>query len=387
MNSGYNMNDQPMSAFQLEQALAAKLRELLGQVAWLRSAKVEHAPVPDDGFDLLATLPLADGKQAALCVECKRELAPNLFRRLAERSVSPPHQPGLAVKVLALPWVSPRIAELCAESGWSWFDLAGNHRIDVPGWLHLERTGAHPVYSPPRPTANLSTPEASRVVRALLAPQNAGKRWTQRQLADHFRDLDDQSKPIPGISLGLANKVVRHLREEDYVEDSADGIHVTNPLKLLFAWRDVYRFSRHQRRGYFTLLQGQRLIDAIRIFGYNKLVAYASFSAAEIQAPHVRQNKTWLFVDQLQIPLLEEMVEAKPVDSGENIVILIPDDEGVFYMSDPKPGNKLLDCTNPVQTYVDVWHSGGRGQEAAEAVLAQCLKPPWQAKGLSLIHI
>jgi hypothetical protein len=378
------MNDQPMSAAQLEHALAAKLRELLGQVDWLRSAKVVLYPVPDAGFDLLATVPLANGKEAALCVECKRELRPNLFRQLVERPDSPLHQPGVVVKVLALPWVSPRIAELCAENGWSWFDLAGNHRIDVPGWLHLERTGGQSVYSPPRPTANLSTPEAGRVVRALLAPQNAGKRWTQRKLAEHFRDLDDQTKPIPNTSLGLANKVVRYLREEGYVEDSAEGIHVNNPLKLLFAWRDVYRFDRHERRSYFTLLQGQRLRDAIRRFGYRKLAAYASFSAAEIQAPQVRQNKTWLFVDQQEISRLEEMVEAKPVDSGENIVVLIPDDEGVFYMSDAGMAADHLDCTNPVQTYVDVWHSGGRGQEAAEAVLAQCLKPQWQAKGLPL---
>jgi hypothetical protein len=41
-------------------------------------------------------------------------------------------------------------------------------------------------------------------------------------------------------------------------------------------------------------------------------------------------------------------------------------------------------CTNTVQTYVDLWHSGGRGQEAAEAVLEQRLKPEWKAKGLSV---
>jgi hypothetical protein len=29
-----------------------------------------------------------------------------------------------------------------------------------------------------------------------------------------------------------------------------------------------------------------------------------------------------------------------------------------------------MSCTNPVQTYVDLFHCGGRGTEAAEAVLA-----------------
>jgi hypothetical protein len=31
--------------------------------------------------------------------------------------------------------------------------------------------------------------------------------------------------------------------------------------------------------------------------------------------------------------------------------------------------------TNPVQTYVDLLHAGGRGEEAAEALLDQRLKP------------
>jgi hypothetical protein len=71
------------------------------------------------------------------------------------------------------------------------------------------------------------------------------------------------------------------------------------------------------------------------------------------------------------------------VDSGENLVVLIPDDEGVFYLGD---GGMMADhrlaCTTEVQTYVDLWHCGGRGQEAAEALLEQRLKPAWKAEGL-----
>jgi len=365
-----------MSAAQLELALAAKLRELLAQVDWLReNTRVIVNPLPDPGFDLLATVPLANRGHAALCVECKSELRPSLFRQLAERKFSPPNHPKVTVRVLALPWVSPRIAELCAESGWSWFDLAGNHRLDVPGLLHLQSTGCPPVHARPRPTANLSTPEAGRVVKALLVPKNSGKSWTQREMQTHCE---------PNVSLGLVNKVVRYLRDEAFIEESDRGFRLRDPVKLLFAWRDAYRFDRHERRNYFTLLQGQRLRDAILGFGYLHLAAYASFSAAEFQAPHVRQSKTWLFVGQQEISRLEEMVEAKPVDSGENIVVLIPDDVGVFYMADPGGPNRHLDCTNVVQTYVDLWHSGGRGQEAAEALLTQRLRPEWKAKALRL---
>jgi hypothetical protein len=48
----------------------------------------------------------------------------------------------------------------------------------------------------------------------------------------------------------------------------------------------------------------------------------------------------------------ESAIEAKRVDSGENVIVLLPDDPGVFYMAEG--GVNRLSCTNPVQTYVDL---------------------------------
>ena len=65
--------------------------------------------------------------------------------------------------------------------------------------------------------------------------------------------------------------------------------------------------------------------------------------------------------------------------------MLIPDDDGVFYMGDRGTmGNNRLSCTNAVQTYVDLFHSGARGQEAAEALLNQCLMPEWKLRRIIL---
>lgn len=371
--------NRPLSSAQLEQALAAKLRELLGKVDWLSASEVQTVSGPDSGFDLLVRLSLPGGGKAALCVECKNELRPSLFRQLADREFSPAGNPKVVVRVLALPWVSPRIAELCAEHGWSWFDLAGNHRLDVPGLLRLQRTGKPPVHKSPKPTANLGTPEAGRVVRALLLPDNAGMRWTQWEMQKHCQ---------PNVSIGLVNKIARHLREEAFTEELPEGgFRLRDPLKLLLTWRDAYRFERHERRSYFTLLQGKKLREALANLDSQTggFALYASFSAAEFQAPHVRQPKTWLYVRQQELSKFEELVEAKPVDSGENIVVLIPDDDGVFYLGDGGTmGEHRMSCTNAVQTYVDLWHSGGRGQEAADALLEQRLKPEWKARGMKL---
>lgn len=380
MNTDISMNSRSLSGMALEKALAAKLEALLRGVVWLRGWQVQHvARAADAEFDLLATLPLPGGGKAALCVECKRELHPSVFRMLADKTFSPAGRPKVVVPVLALPWVSPRVAELCAEHGWSWFDLAGNHRLDVPGLLRLQHTGNEPVHARPRPTANLSTPEAGRVLCALLLPDNAGMRWTQREM---------QKQCEPNVSLGLVNKVVRHLRDEAFIETGEDGgFRLRDPLKLLFAWRDAYRFDRHERRGYFTLSQGKKLHDALALLDLRTggFAAYAAFSAADFQAPHVRQPKTWLYVREQDISLFEELVEAKRVDSGENLVVLIPDDDGVFYLGDGGTmGDNRMRCTNVVQTYVDLCHSSGRGGEAAEALLNQRLKPEWKLRGLNV---
>jgi hypothetical protein len=378
MNMAYIMNTDKMSNIGLEKALAAKLRGLLGTVGWLKNLEVfQVSESADAGFDLLLLLPLPGGGKAAVCVECKQELRPSLFRILADKKFSLAGRPKVIVPVLGMPFVSPRVAELCSEHGWSWFDLAGNHRLDIPGLLHLQHSGNKPVQRRARPTANLSTAEAGRVIRALIAIENIGKRWTQREMQLHCQ---------PNVSLGLVNKVVRHLFDEAFLEELPEGgFHLRDPQELLLAWRDVYRFERHERRSYFTLLQGKRLQNALANLDLHTggFSAYAAFSAADFQAPHVRQPKTWLYVGEQWISKFEELVQAKIVESGENLVVLIPDDDGVFYLGEGDAGSqRRMACTNAIQTYVDLSHCGGRGAEAAEALLEQRLKPTWKAHGL-----
>jgi hypothetical protein len=179
----------------------------------------------------------------------------------------------------------------------------------------------------------------------------------------------------------LVNKVVRYLRDEAFVEVYPDGgFRLRDPQKLLTAWRDAYRFDRHERRNYFSLLQARQLRDALARLDSDAggFAAYAAFSAAEFQAPHVRQPKTWLYIGGEYVDRFEELSEAKLVDSGENIIVMIPDDSGVFYLADAGTvGDRRMASTNPVQTYVDLAHCGARGEEAAEALLEQNLKPKW----------
>jgi hypothetical protein len=93
----------------------------------------------------------------------------------------------------------------------------------------------------------------------------------------------------------------------------------------------------------------------------------------------VRQNKTWLYVNDAALDDFEVMVKAKRVDSGANVIVLIPEDDGVFYENRFRQ-RRSLGRTNPVQTWLDLMSVGGRGEEAAEALMEQCLKPSWKGR-------
>lgn len=361
----------------LERDLAQALGELLSSVPWLLRWRIESGQAGRPEWDLVASGPVSAGGKGVLCVECKSiNFQPSQFVSLLGWSC-PAGKNVASEKVLAMPRVSPRMAALCQEHGWSWYDLAGNCRLEIPGVLLIERSGKEPVKAQPRTGANLSTPEAARVVRALLAPENAGQRWTQREMVVHFAALVPR---VPAPSLALVNKVVQHLRDQAFLEQLPNrGFRVRDYEGVLQAWRAAYRFDRHIRRPYFTLLQGRALQDRLRAVdpkGEGRL-AYAAFSAADLQAPAVRQPRTWLYLDPNIEQEFQSAVEAKPVDSGENLVVLIPEDRGVFYRVEP--GGSRAACTNAVQTYVDLAHAGGRGEEAAEALLQQRLKPAWSA--------
>lgn len=348
--------------------------ELLEEIPWL-TVRLPHSnswSSRKSEWDFL--IRLKTGEQTlTLAVETRRRCEPRVFRELALRRASIDNQ----VKVLGVINATPRLTQVCEEEGWSWFDGAGNCRLDVPGLLYLERTGRPPTseFRLPSREPNLRSPEAARVVRALLSLENAGRRWVQREVVQH---IEAEPGSIPSPSLALVNKLVRVLAAQDLVITWGRGFEVSHPDSLLKMWTRQYSFERHSRRRYFTLLRGEQVHQRVAKLAGQDLfpVAYGVFSAATQQAPHVTQPRTWLYVHPDYEMELASQLEAKPVDSGDNLALLIPDDLGVFYQLDR---SARVPSTNLVQTYVDLSHAGGRGQEAAEAVRTQRLLPGWKA--------
>lgn len=358
----------------LEQKLEEQLRQLLSKVSGLDPVDIFPAGNrPDLGYDIFATLRTPSGDCVDLLIECKELPRPSQFPAVRQESQRMNDGMRTTVPVLAAPWISQRMAELCYEHGWGWFDLAGNCNLSVPGMLYIERTGFEPVYKRKPAEAKLSTPESARIIRTLLIQQDIARKWTQRELRDAC---------TPEVSLGLVNKVVRYLKDQAYLMDaeSGRGFKLHDPLGLLKEWSQHYRFDQHVRYDYFSLLKPATIRARLVEHFADKEVRFALsvFSAASEQAAHVRgELKLWLYLDESLRVAFKNIAQAERVESGANIVVMIPEDLGVLAGERSHPLDNMP-ATHPVQTYVDLIHTGGRGREAADALLEQQIKPMWK---------
>jgi len=360
----------------LESSLAGKLEEILEAVGWLSSVDVMVNPADyDRAFDLNARIALPRGNRIELWIECKDMPKPSRFPYVSlESRFRKDGSKTVRVPTLAAPYISSRMAEMCEKHGWSWFDLAGNCRITVPELLHIERTGNKPVHSrTKRGDANLSTHESARILRVLMAPENVGKRWTQRELRDACE---------PKVSLGKVNTLVSYLREQAYLLDqNGGGVRMHDYEGLLKAWREAYAYKEHRQLNCFTLDDRKSISKKLAGAWPDSSVegspaCLASFSAADQLAPNVRQSRTWIYVRARDTREVLHLLGAKEVDSGANLVLLEAADEGVF--DGVRAGSDGTPTTSALQSYLDLWQAGGRGEEAATAILHQCLKPIWE---------
>jgi len=373
------MNNEILSERELASSLEDRLGEILGSIGWIDSwENVQEPASPVRGFDFSVQIRSQNALRAELFVECKLQPRPAQFPFDGlKKSLTRTGSSRDRIPVLAAPAISERMAELCRKHGWSWFDLAGNCMLDIPDGIWIERSGLRSKRKSPKPEANLGTAESARIVRALFRIDDLQRKWTQREL---------QESCYPSVSLGLVNKVVRHLRDQAYLKDlpSKGGFHLVDPAGLLKEWRDAYQFAKHTRHSLFTLQKPKQVNDIARAIEDKRVhsVALASFSSAQATDPQVRgEKRTWIYVRRESEADFKKSAEAQMVDTGSNLILLVPEDNGVFFDS-VRSIEQGIPTTSLVQTYVDVSQSGGRGAEAAEALLNRQLKPVWKKAGL-----
>jgi hypothetical protein len=267
-----------------------------------------------------------------------------------------------AVPVLVAPFVSDQAKALCREFDVGYLDFHGNAFLSF-GSVYLERSVSSRPPAQQRELKSLYRPKAARVLRAML--NEPDRTWLTTDLAAAAQ-----------VSLGHVSNVRTALIEREWAESTSRGLVLKAPGALLDDWRNFYDGNAGKPLLCYTALHSEALDDAVRgalreAEGSGHVLV-SSFSAAEWLAPFARVSTRYFVTDESGLRALERSLNLQPASRGENVVVTLPQDEGVFRDAiSPAPG---IMCTSVIQTYLDLSVAGERGREAADHLRRQKLK-------------
>jgi len=366
------VNSERNTVRQAEELLRQLFLEFAGLSVW-----IPHESPSDPGHDVVIE---AVGPETTwrIVVEAKSRVTPQTAIALCERMQT--HSDEF-IPVIFAPVISPRVAEIAKAYGVGYVDGAGNCflRGRRPPLL-IERTGFKSPYPAPKRVIDPFSPKSSRIVRAMLS--EPGKGWKVREFAEN---------PEINVSTGLASKVKQALVEEGYVVERNRLLYLRDAIGLLNAWSQSYPGPAEEIPMYFRGDTGTAERTISRWCQDNALhYALAGYSAAWRLAAEVRYSVGAFYVEDrgFDRTLLEQLAVkygGKGVDSGPNLFLWRPFDRSVlagrmqasFDSSSPSrqvvAGQPTPWVTSPLQTWLDLKRSAGRGEEAANAVFEKHL--------------
>jgi hypothetical protein len=349
----------------LSQAESA-LRECLSRLPSEDISIARSAPAQLDSraeLDLYVTFSSKE-RPYSLVVEVKPVGEPSVARQAIFQLYRTLQWLPHAAPIFMAPYISTRTARLCQEENVGYLDLAGNCHIELAGvYLHVE--GKANPFARSRKLNSLYQPKAERVLRVLLACHP--RTWRIQELADEAR-----------VSIGQAYKVKQLLLEKEWLTEAKDGIFLTKPAELLKDWRENYRFDKHKKTMFHALRDLDDIEKALTHYCEELQFPFAvtSFAAAARYAPYASYLRTSAFTgnDLPRLAQVSEMLGLEQVETGANVILLTPYDDGVFYGSREEQGVSVV---SPIQAYLDLKGAGGRADEAAEHLLNTVILPQW----------
>lgn len=340
--------------------LEERLIDLLGK-ADLQIKDTRRQALSRNAPDILIRATNPEGKEYSLLVEVKSNGEPRMarlaFQQLRESLKNRPETYG----IFGAPYITEETGELCQKEGIGYVDAAGNASLSF-GSTYIQIKGNPNPFKNGKKLKSLFSPKSSRVLRAMLI--NPGKRWYVRDLA---QEVD--------VSLGQVSNVKKRLLDYEFIIEEKKKFKLTQPEKLLQRWTGNYSYAKSSLTNFYSLQAPREFeINFSQYCRAQSLVyAFTLFSGAARIAPFVRYNRVFAYAPTFPQNAQEEL-QLKPVQTGANITILTPYDEGLLYGLQSISGEEVV-CD--LQLYLDLKSYGGRGNEAAEMILEKRLKPKW----------
>lgn len=351
-----------MKERQIENSAERTIREVFQEIPFVQNVQIEREPRVKQGMcpDFLIRLKLPEEEQLIVS-EVKNSGQP----RLAKEAINQLYRYNVdwpnAYSVFIAPYISESTAQICKEQNVGYIDLSGNCFLKFSKYF-ISKEGKPNTRAKKRDLRSLYSPKAERVLRVLLA--NPEEKWKLQKLA---KEAD--------VSIGQASNVKKLLLDREWINVTSDGLELEKPEFLLNEWQKNYSFRRNKRYDYYSLEDNNSLEIKLAQTCKNDNVkcALTGFSALERLSPYIFNQRVMAFIEK-NVENIADALNLKKVDSGANLMLLEPYDQGVFY------DTKSFDSVNvatPIQTYLDLQGFRGRGQEAAEHLFKDVINKQW----------
>lgn len=297
------------------------------------------------------------GKILTCVVEVKSLGQPKYAREAAYQLKSYSGSHPEAYGIFMAPYISVEAGNILAENNAGYMDFSGNCRLSFGG-IYIERKGNPNAFTVKRDLRKLYSPKAARILRVLLS--TAKKPWKMAELSAEA-----------GVSLGQTANVKSALVEREWLAVPAPGLRLSDPAAVLLQWAQNYDFRKNILKECYSVKSVPETEAALEeLCAKNGIrFALAGFSAAARLWPAVRYQRAMAYVSEFRAELFAA-AGIKEVESGGNLLLMLPYDDGVFYGAGKSGGT----VTGAVQVYLDLAGYKGRGAEAA----AEILKFKWR---------
>lgn len=310
--------------------------------------------------DILLQLKFPE-KRIQIIAEVKTSGQPRLARDAVNQLLRYREYYPESYGVFIAPYISPRAAKICLKEDVGYVDLSGNCRLTFDK-VYIEKEGNPNKFKEKRALQSLFSPKAERILRVLLC--NPGKKWKIKVLAN-----------ISGVSLGLASNVKRLLYDQELISGDRGGFKLEQPKLLLNKWVENYNYRKNEILEFYSLKNIATIEKELSEYSDKNSIKYAltGFSGAARIAPSVRYKKAMFYAADIPEKMIDDL-SLKKVESGGNLLLFIPYDDGIFYLMNEYNGIKVVSL---VQLYLDLKGFRGRGEEAAEALFERIFEKSW----------
>jgi hypothetical protein len=250
-------------------------------------------------------------------------------------------------------FLSAGTRERLREAALGYLDLTGNVRIAIPSpGLYIETQGAsEDPERAERPTRSLRGAKAGRIVRSLIG----------RRRPAGVRELASGTQ----VDAGYVSRVLALLDSEALVTRVGRGrMQGVDWPSLLRRWAQESPLEARGTMRTYLEPRGQTALLAQLAKSHERYVVTGGVAAAAF-APAAPTRLAMLWIRDATAAAAR--LNLRPVDSGTNVLLIEPNDEGVFDGAEQRDG---VWYAAPSQVAADLLTSPGRGPAEGEELIS-----------------